>query len=604
MSGTLRLPLAAAVLALAAATTSAAPAPPAGKNVALPYPAKAPLVVHLNGIEKARERLGKTLEALPAAEAKQVKDKLDGGLKQLLTDRKLTAVPGDGRVFVVVHDFASLAGDEPAVSVLLPATSYKDFKDSFLTAAERKTVEKAGAGLESVKSSATGDEVNVYLAEVKGYVALSMNKETAETYVGKYTPAQTGAMGEDLSASFLAADIALYVNMEVVNEKYGEQIKQFKGLIDFALGQAQMGGMLPGLNKKQLDTVKAMLGGLVQGIEDAQGFVLAGEFRPEGLNVRAQVYFGDDTASAGVLKAETPGPLADVGKLPNGLLSYAGSRLGKNLADLSKQFSQEFAAAEDDEKGAAKIDKLLAALTAAGPGGEVAAGSPSDRFLTVTAYKDAAKAAAAVTGLHQALPAGGRFANVVLKDKPKVTEAAQKHGDFVFAEVRLTFDYDATVENLPEAVREATLNSLKRMTKEKTTLWVGTDGKVLVQIVAKDWDAAKGLLDAYLDGQGGVGGEAGFRVTRKNLPADATLMYLLETGQVLAALVEQVKAAGAALPGGLPPLGAVKPVKGEATYLGIAVTLKPRVASFDAFVPGTAMNVGVKMLAPVFRPAD
>lgn len=53
--------------------------------------------------------------------------------------------------------------------------------------------------------------------------------------------------------------------------------------------------------------------------------------------------------------------------------------------------------------------------------------------------------------------------------------------------------------------------------------------------------------------------------------------------------------------GGLPPVGGVKPVKGDASYLGFALTLKPQVATGDMFIPGGAMNVVVKMLAPLFR---
>src|SRR5581483_10733688 len=63
MSHALRLPLAAAVLALAAGPAPAAPAPDAGKNAVLPYPAKAPVVVHVNGLEQVRDRLGKAMTA-------------------------------------------------------------------------------------------------------------------------------------------------------------------------------------------------------------------------------------------------------------------------------------------------------------------------------------------------------------------------------------------------------------------------------------------------------------------------------------------------------------------------------------------------------------
>ena len=101
MAGSLRSLLAAAAmfaLASAGRTEAAAPAPAAGTNISLPYPSKAPLVVHVNGFERVQERLAKMLEALPPAEGKQIKKGLDAGLAQLLKDRKLDAVPKDGRV--------------------------------------------------------------------------------------------------------------------------------------------------------------------------------------------------------------------------------------------------------------------------------------------------------------------------------------------------------------------------------------------------------------------------------------------------------------------------------------------------------------------------
>jgi hypothetical protein len=57
----------------------------------------------------------------------------------------------------------------------------------------------------------------------------------------------------------------------------------------------------------------------------------------------------------------------------------------------------------------------------------------------------------------------------------------------------------------------------------------------------------------------------------------------------------------AAIPGGGPPIGKLRPVKGESTYLGFALTLKPQTAGIDVFIPGSAMNVAAKMLSGAFR---
>src|SRR5262249_25763227 len=82
---------------------------------------------------------------------------------------------------------------------------------------------------------------------------------------------------------------------------------------------------------------------------------------------------------------------------------------------------------------------------------------------------------------------------------------------------------------------------------------------------------------------------------------EANILGLAETGELIQAMVEQFKALGDQIPGLPFQLGPVKPVKGEPTYLGMALTLKPETATVDVFVPGAAMNVGVKMLAPLFR---
>ena len=604
MSGTLRLSLAFALTTLGSSAT-AAPAPATGSNIPLPYPAKAPLVVHVNGFERVRERLTKMLDALPPAESKLVKKELEAGLAQLLKDRKLDAVPKDGRMFVVLHDFAKLVEGDPAVSVLLPITGYKEFKDSLLTAEEGKTLEKAGNGIESMKTNAIGEEHTLYLVDLKGFVALTPSKEIAEVYAGKYTTAQSAAMGADLASSYLAADVALYVNMDAINEMYGEQIRQFKGLIDFALGQAQNMGMIPGLGKKELEMAKTMIGGLFQGIEDSKGIVLAAEFRPEGLNFRAQVRFAEDTQSADIFKTEVPSALADLTKLPKGLSTYGGSKFGKKFTDLGKKFAQEFSVAEDDEKGLAQLEKLLAEVTAAGPQGDYSASNAPESSIGVTAYKSAEKAATALVKIYENMPAGGKFSGVVLKGKPKVKNEAATVGDFKFTEVNLTFDFAATVEALPEAAREAAMGQYKRLMKEKTSIWLGTDGKVVVQLTAKDWDTAKKLLEDYLSGKGGVGSDAGFQLARKNLPPEASLLYMFETSQVVTMLAEQAKAMGQAIPGGVfPQIGNVKPVKGDATYIGIALTLKPQTATFDLFVPGTAMNVMTKMILPLFKKVE
>lgn len=599
MPRTLRL-LPAVVVALAAAGPAAAQ-PPGGKNLTLPFPAKAPLVVAVNGWKKSTERLTKMTAALPEAEAKKVQEALELGLDKALEGRKTDAVPGDRRVYAVVHDFSKLGDEEPAFSVLLPVTSYAEFKRTFLTAAERGTLAKAGKGVESVTAALGQGERKLYLAELKDYVAVSPSEEVAAGYVGQYTRAQSGTMGPDMSASFLAADAAVYLNMEVINDLYGEQIRQVKGLIDFGLQQAEMGGMLPGLDRKQVELLKTMFTGLLQGVEDASGLLLAVEFRETGLRLGVRTRFANESPTATALATETPSPLADIGRMPKGLAVYGGQRFSRKVGDTFRGFTQQFSAPDGQEGADTRITKMLDQVATSGPGAEYTAGVGADASITVTQYKAAAKAAAGLVGVYQAVPAGGKVSGVVTKEKTRVTEGVQKHRGFTFDEVRVAFDFPATVEALPENVRESTLANVKRMVRERMTYWIGTDGKAVATLTAPDWGAASKLLDEYLDGKEGIGGEDGFKVARTNLPADATAVYLAETSQTLTVLLDQAKAAMAAMPGGGRPIGRLKTVEGEPTYVGFALTLKPQTAGIDLFVPGTAMNVATRMISGVFR---
>ena len=121
--------------------------------------------------------------------ARAVNRQLDAAMKQALAGRKLSAVPPDGRVFVVFHDLGKLSDEIPPISLLLPVTGYKEFRDTFLTDAERKTFQPGADGVDSVKS-VTGDaEVTVFLVDLKDYErALVWVDEEGSTWLAYNDP--------------------------------------------------------------------------------------------------------------------------------------------------------------------------------------------------------------------------------------------------------------------------------------------------------------------------------------------------------------------------------------------------------------------------------
>ena len=335
----------------------------------------------------------------------------------------------------------------------------------------------------------TGDETTLYLVDLKDYLAASTEKEVADAYAGKYKPGTTEPMGAAADA-FLKSDLAVYVNMDAINDQFGDQIRQFKGLIDFAIQQAQQQGALPGLSKKQLEAMKVGAKALFQGLEDSRAVVASAEFRQDGLLFRVQARFAENTPSTKFIQSETMSALKEIGTLPKGMHAYSEAKLGETLGGFMRELSQEFSPAEDDEKGAAKVEEAMKERAAAGPGGEWSATRMAGA-ITISKYKEPAKAVDATVSAYRAVGAGGRVGAVALKSAPKVTEKAQQHRGIVFTEVRLSYDFDATVAALPEAQREAALEALKRNGPEKTMVFIGSDGKQLIQVMGKDWTSAR-----------------------------------------------------------------------------------------------------------------
>jgi len=596
-----RFLLVAAAIAVATPPLCAAPLQPEkGRGASFPYPAKSPIVVTINGFDRTRDRLTKLLTAALADDAPKIIKRIDEGIDKLLDGRKLTGVRKDARIFLVVNDLGNLFEGPPPVSVLVPVSSYREFRESFLTRDELKSLEKGREGVDAIKTDAFGDEMPAYLVDLKDYVALTVDKATADAYAGKYTAGTTDGMGPELAESFLKADLAVYVNMDAVNDQFGDQIRAFKGLIDFGLQQAQQQGALPGFNKKQMDALKVLLKGMFQGVEDCRAVVLAAELRPEGLAVRLQARFLENSPSAKLLAEETPGPQAELGKLPTGLGVYGATAFGRTISEALHELGQQFSTTEDDDRGAALIEQHLKDLSAAGHRNDFTATAAPELGITISYFKDPAKAVRAQTKIYKAIAAGGRVNSVVVKATPRVRDEAETHRNFTFSEVTLKFDLDATAASYPEQTREAMLQTLKRTMGEQSTFWIGTDGKKVVQLTAKNWEAARDLLDKYLDGKATVGADPGFKLTRSQLPADANLLMIAETSAALATLADSVRSAGEFVPG-FPRLGPIKPTKGDPTYVGLAVTVEGETASVTAFVPTGAIAVAKKVLEPLFK---
>jgi hypothetical protein len=592
-----------AVVLFAAPLGAAPVGKPEPAAVELPVPAKVMLVAQVQGVERTRGRLAALVKAADPAAADAVAKQFDRFLEAELPGRDLKALPADGRVFLAVTGFDTLTSpDDAEVAVLFPATDYKAFQQKLLTADERKEFKK-GRTVDRVEKDGT----TTYFVDLtaKGYVAVTRHADTADLYAGKFVPLAAKDMGEAVAEAFLAADLSVYVNLDRVNDEYGDKIKQFRGLFQLLLQQG--GGMgFPGLDKKQMELVKSLYDGLFQAVEDGKGLALGVEFRPQGLAVRVEAAFTPDSTTTKALGGDKPGKVEGLGELPAGKTTYTAGRVGAKLSAAMAKFGQEYVAEDGDEKGAALVEKYADLLAAASGNGFASAGSGPTASLEVLSPKDADALVAANLAVVKGLTAGGSFHGVVLKEKPGVKEAARKHAGFALHETRFVLDYDATVEKIEDKnLRETTVASMKRLVGEKPAVWFGTDGKRYVKVSAADWDGAKKLLDDFTSGKATVGATAAFKATRTQLPAEASAIGLFDLAEVLLSLGEQVGDVAGTVPG-LPigPLPKMKKPDGDPVYLGAALTVSPGALRFDTFVPVAAYGVGKKMLAPLIEKKD
>jgi hypothetical protein len=461
------------------------------------------------------------------------------------------------------------------------------FRDAFFKDGERKEMVKKANGVSAVSVEGTP----VFLVEKTGYLILSGSEDRAAEYAGKYETIQTKRMGPDVAATFLNSDVSLFVDLEKINDQFGDEIKQFRGLIDFAFQNA--GGAVPGLDKSQLDAAKDMVKGVFQVVEDGRSFVAGIEFRPEGLNLRVQARFDKASKTGKVLEAEAPDAHVDLGKLPAGLAEYHASRFGPAVAGAFGKLAREFAGGEDEDAVKA-VEAFDEAIKAAGPGRTLAGSSPPETAVTLTRYKDPAAAVKAHLALVKALPKGASHAAVLLKEKPAVKASAVTYNGMTFHQVSLVLDFEETAKKLPEAGREAALASLKRLSKEKLTYWIGAGDGAVVEVTAADWPTAQKAIESRAKG---AKDDAAFAATRAQLPAEASFLALQETGHVLNAIADQIGAVGDTIPGLPFELPKVKKVTAAPAFVGVAVVLRPEVGRFDLFVPAAAAGIVRRAIA-------
>jgi hypothetical protein len=553
-------------------------------------PAKAPIVVQLRGFERTKDRLIAMIkEALPDLGAK-AEELINAKVMQGLEGRSLKGLVKEGPVFVVFTDIPKGHDEEELnkFAVLVRVTKYAEFRDGILNEDERKGLKKEN-GYETTQVE--GEDI--YLVDRGDYAVVAKTKEAAKAFVTKPAQGLDGKLAKDFAAKLLESDLSVYIDMAAVRAQFGEQIADAKKEIGDKLGDA-----VPGLEKGQLELVKKFIGPAFQALDDSQAVLLAIDLRKPGLAIHVQGSVGGATKTNQLLKGLKPSTFDELARLPAGMMNYSAIQIQEGW---TKELGSYLFGANsgDKEKENKKLKEALDDLAAAKPRLRLDATSIPLKALQVWTFDDPAKAVAAQLKLYRALEAGDTAQIAPIKD-PKIKEKAEKYGDFTLHSFSATWDFEKMAEALEDAGPAAEMQKkmpalMKKWFGPDLHAWFGTDGKSVMLVMAKNFKEAQSILDQYTKGQKTIGEEAAFKEARKQLPKEATYLTLVDVPAYSKMMVDVFQAM-------MPiPIPLAAPAKGKASYLGVAVTVKPERGSFDLWIPGTTAQEIYKMVEPIIK---
>jgi hypothetical protein len=526
-------------------------------------PAKAPVVIYCHGIARTKDRLVNLIKNAAPELAPMIEAQMESGLKQAMKDRELKGLAKDGPIFLAMTELPEGGEEKPAGAAIVRVTNFAEFRDGLLTEEERKGVKKDPAGFEVARCG----ETDIYFVNQGDYAIVTSRKDTAEDFTKK-REGLDARIAPDVGKRLLDSDVALYVDMVAINKKYGEQMQGAREKVVEGMQSLQnMQGGGP-IDKKSAETMQEVVNGFFQFVSDSKSFLMAAEFRPEGLAWHSSMRVSEDSSTNNILKESKIGALADVGKLPKGKTIYGGVQFSTELAKL-------FAKAVGMATGG-KTD-IAGTLADAGLQAIYMHYSMPMEQLQVWQCQNPAKAVDFTLKLYESLEAGAKL-QAPIKGKPQIQRDAESHRDFKFNSVHMEWDFDKMAQQ-PGA--QMMLPMMKKMLGTGLDTWFGTDGKIYVQITAKDWDSAKKQLDQYLDGKNPVGDEAAFNSARSQLPAEVTGFNAFDSAQFMVMLAQFL---GPFADVASAKVQVIKEDKGK-SFFGAAFTLKPQTGAIDVWFP-------------------
>ncbi len=593
------LSLAVAVLLASQAPLTAAPIPAAQTGLAQ-IPASAPLVIQLRGLEGAVDRLVAFLNKVLPDHGQLAGLLIKNAVEKGVDGRTFEGLAKDGPHFLAFLEMPKPEMEgPPKAALVLSTTNTEKFLDGLLKDSEKKALKKE----EGYRSTVIENrDEPLFIVEREGFVLFTPNKSVARELTRKGAGIDS-RMSAELKAKLLASDLGVYLSMDVLNKDYAEQIKTAKNeALEGLKAQAETNA----IDKTQLATMIQAVTGLFQAVEDSKGIVAGLEFRPEAVALNFQTELRAGTATAKLLGDTTLSKFENLAKLPAGQMFYLAGDM--NPAILNAIKGSIFGLAEDPKNEQGKVvAQAIEALLKGKPTSVVQSSTAPAAGLQIWQAADPAAMLAGQVAVFKALGNGAGFGGMVLAEKPAIKADAQKYGDIAFTRVNLKIDTEKLASQfgpeLPEDFRKSMAEGMKKLLGKELAVFLGSDGKHLIQVSARDWDTARKLLDSYFEGKDSLRTVAGYAQIRKELPGQGSGIVLVDLPTYLAVVLDLVKPSIQAMVPFPEKYPAAAP-KGASGFLGFAVSLNKERASADLVITAECIRVTyLRFVAPFLRGA-
>jgi hypothetical protein len=578
------------VLGLVVTSAPAAPVPEAGPSALAVVPADAPIVLQVHGIERTKDRLLAMLKnALPDQHA-LIKTVVEGYLQNLPDGRQLKGLAKDAPIFVVFTELPDPAVAEPKVAVLVGVTKYEEFRDGVLRDDERKALKPNPAGY---VTTTINDVQQIHFVDrgKEGWAVVTTDDKVAAAFTKAPPKGLDKKLSPDLAKKMFAADLAAYVDMAAINKKFGDDLKSLKEQAEQGIEQGA------NLDKNTQELAKKAIAPVFQAISDGESVLATIEFRPEGLNLALHGEVDAKSKTNDLLKDAKAGPVAEMDKLPAGMMVYNAMQI--RPAILKDFGGLILGAVGAGEKNAKALQEALDMLVAANPKVLVGSTNVPPAGVTVSVYEDPKKAVAATQKMYEAMKGSGTFGLSPIKGEPVIKPNAEKYAGFELTSLSMEWDFDKLAEqqaaNPAAANKEKFIEYMKSIIGEGQNIWFGTDGKVVLSVIAKDFTEAKKLIDDFQKGTKTVGAEPAFKEIRKQMPADTTLLALIDVPIYAETIMKAIKPVFDGMGLTLPPNFGTPAVKGQTAFMGFALTMQPQRGSVDLFISSQSVNEVYKM---------